>query len=87
MYARVEGTENTLVKVGSKDEYLYFKVMKNNTSQPGYEHANKTFYMSPADYPGYKRMMSTINGRKIIENFYLKRNKYLSQQNPDYEIL
>ena len=84
MYVKVVGSQDKLVKLGSKDELLYFRVMDAGVYSNSSE---KTFYLNPKDYPGYYDLMNTPQGRKIVENFHLKRNKILSKEYPDYEVL
>lgn len=84
MYVKVVGSQDKLVRLGSKDEMLYFRVMDSSVYSSS---SDKTFYLTPKDYPGYSSLMNTPKGRKIIENFYLKRNKILAKEYPDYEVL
>lgn len=84
MYAKVVGSEDRMVKMGTTDELLYFRVMDSSVYSSSSE---KTFYLTPKDYPGYSSLMNTNQGRKLVENFYLKRNKILSKEYPDYEVL
>lgn len=82
-YAPVIGDFTRTVKLGSKEELLYFRVSSCSTRREQSENernnTNKLFYLSPECYPGYEKMMETENGRKIISDWRKKQAETLEE--------
>lgn len=72
-YAPVIGETNVYVKLGSKDEYLYWRVI--DTTNPG---CGKKFYSSPMHVPNFNEWGDDPVWKEQIRDWEIRRNNYLN---------
>jgi len=60
-YASVVGDPTKQVKLGTKEELLYFRVASPNKE--------KTLYLCPELYPHYQKIVETERGRERIKQW------------------
>lgn len=73
-YASVVGSDD-VVRLGTTDEYRYFRVFHRATSDD--IGTSKRFYESPEYVPGYEKWIKDPNMQRIVKEWRMRRNRYL----------
>jgi hypothetical protein len=73
-YAKVIGSDQ-LVEIGTLNEKLFFAVKHLNSKE------HKTFYLTPAYYPGYDTLVSTLKGQQVLAKWRKERQEAIVKLN------